>query len=326
MKSISIPGMILLGTVAGAFIFGMGPSMEARGAKGPFLFSYFINNGEDGLHLAFSRDGFTWKALNGGKSFLKPEAGKDKLMRDPSVLQGPDGYFHMVWTVSWKERGIGYARSRDLMHWSEQKYLPVMEHEAAAQNCWAPEIVYDDRNHQYMILWSTTIPGRFPDTDSQSSQSPPAPGLNHRIYCVTSKDMESVSPTRLLYDPGFNVIDAAIIKSGNRYAMFLKDETNLPFKPQKNIRIAFAEKMEGPYGSASGPITGNYWAEGPSAIKAGDSWILYFDKYREKTYGALTSKDMIHWQDISDRIVFPDGARHGTAFRVSESILSVLPK
>ncbi|RLE00147.1 MAG: glycosyl hydrolase, partial [Bacteroidetes bacterium] len=56
-----------------------------------YLFSYFINNGEDGLHLAYSEDGLSWKALNENASYLKPEVGKDKLMRDPCIIQTPDG-------------------------------------------------------------------------------------------------------------------------------------------------------------------------------------------------------------------------------------------
>lgn len=59
--------------------------------SGHFLFSYFTGNGEDGLHLAYSRDGYAWTALNDGRSFLRPTAGKDRLMRDPSVTRGPDG-------------------------------------------------------------------------------------------------------------------------------------------------------------------------------------------------------------------------------------------
>ena len=108
-----------------------------------YLFSFFKGNGEDGLHLAASRDGFSWEALNNHQSFLKPQVGKDKLMRDPCIIKGGDGKFHMVWTVSWKEKGIGYANSTALIHWSEQKYLPVMKHETEARNCWAPELFYD---------------------------------------------------------------------------------------------------------------------------------------------------------------------------------------
>jgi hypothetical protein len=55
-------------------------------------------------------------------------------MRDPCIIRDKDGIFHMVWTVSWNEKGIGYAWSRDLINWSQQKYIPVMEHEPEARN------------------------------------------------------------------------------------------------------------------------------------------------------------------------------------------------
>ncbi|MFP4621933.1 MAG: hypothetical protein ACLFM7_11530 [Bacteroidales bacterium] len=136
------------------------------------MFSYFTGNGEDGLHLAYSHDGYQWKALNEGKSFLTPQVGNDKLMRDTCIIEGPEGKFHMVWTVSWEEKGIGYALSEDLVHWSDQKYILVMKHEPKAKNCWAPELFYDKETKQFLIVWATTIPGRFPETDNQSNEGP----------------------------------------------------------------------------------------------------------------------------------------------------------
>ncbi len=289
-----------------------------------YLFAYFRGNGEDGVHLAYSYDGISWKALNQDRSFLKPEAGRDKLMQDPAILPGPDGIFRMVWTVSWGERGIGYACSEDLIHWSAQEYIPVMEHEAGAKNCWAPEMIYDDVKNQYMIFWATTIPGRYPETDGQSSRGLSPDGNNHRMYYTTTKDFQAFSETRLLFDQGFNVIDACVVKDGDRYLMFLKDETNLPFTPQKNVRLAVSKQPEGPYSPVSAPITGNYWCEGPSAIKIGDTWFVYFDRYRDGRYGALVSKDLCEWKDISDEVDFPDGTRHGTVFPVSRAILERL--
>ncbi|MCK4989556.1 MAG: glycoside hydrolase family 43 protein, partial [Bacteroidales bacterium] len=203
---------------------------KAQEGDSVYLFSYFINNGEDGLHLAWSEDGLQWEALNNNRSFLKPETGKDKLMRDPCIIQTPDKIFHMVWTVSWGEKGIGYASSRDLVHWSEQQYIPVMEHENKAMNCWAPEIYFDEVNDEFVVFWSTTIPGRFPETDGSGDGK-----NNHRMYYVSSKDMQHFSETRLLYDPGFNSIDGTLLKHGDRYLMFLKDETRKP-EAQKNIR------------------------------------------------------------------------------------------
>jgi len=138
--------------------------------------------------------------------------------------------------------------------------------------------------------------------------------------------METFSPTRLFYDHGFNVIDATMVQDGKRFIMFLKDETNLPFKPQKNIRMAFARAPEGPFGPPSAPITGDYWCEGPSAIKIGNLWFVCFDRYREQRYGAVISKDLKHWKDVSDKVSFPKGARHGTVFHVNEEILANLLK
>jgi beta-galactosidase len=108
-------------------------------ARDVYLFSYFVGQ-SDGLHLAYSYDGLQWTALNDGRSMLTPTVGNDRLMRDPSIVQGPDGTFHMVWTSSWNDQIIGYASSRDLIHWSEQRAIPVMKHEPQALNAWAPEL------------------------------------------------------------------------------------------------------------------------------------------------------------------------------------------
>jgi hypothetical protein len=282
-----------------------------------YLFSYFKGNGEDGLHLAYSRDGLAWTTLNNDKSFLKPVVGVSKLMRDPCIIMTKDGMFHMVWTAGWTERGIGYASSKDLVNWSEQKYIEVMANEPTARNTWAPEIIYDEKKKQFTIFWATTIPGRFPETDAQAESK-----YNHRIYCTTTKDFVAFSETRLFYEPGFNVIDATIQKNGKSYIMFLKDETVSP--PQKNIKTAISNTIAGPFSKASGPITGNYWAEGPTSLKIGKTWYVWFDKYRDRKYGAVTSTDLAQWTDISDKIVFPEGARHGTVLEVDEKIIQAL--
>lgn len=215
-------------------------------------------------------------------------------------------------------KGIGYANSADLINWSEQQYIPVMHHELEAQNCWAPELFYDDVEERYMIYWSTTIPGRFPETDSSGDK-----GRNHRIYYTTTKDFEKFASTQLLYDPGFNVIDATIQKINEEYVMFVKDETKYP-KSEKNIKIAKSASLTGDYSAASGPITPNYWVEGPTVTNTENGWIVYFDKYRKGAMGAVISKDLEHWTDVSDRIHFPAGTRHGTVLKVSKSIVRKL--
>jgi hypothetical protein len=287
----------------------------ASTSREALLFTYFKGNGEDGLHLAYSLDGLVWQALNGGKSFLQPVVGRNKLMRDPQILFGPDGLFHMVWTSSWNDPVIGYATSRDLINWSAQRRITPMMLEPTALNVWAPELFYDAEKRQYILFWSTTIPGRFPATDRSGDN-----GRNHRIYDTTTKDFHTFTPTRLFYDQGFSVIDATIVKDGRRYVMVFKDETRWP-TAQKNIHYAISNGAAGPYGPALPPITGSYWAEGPTAIRIGGRWIVYFDKYREHRYGAVASTDWKQWEDISAQLQFPEGARHGTVLSVPRKVL-----
>ena len=298
--------------------FGFSAEKEeslAGAGNSVYMFSFFQGNGEDGLHLAYSLDGMEWKALNGNKSYLKPEVGT-KLMRDPSVCRGPDGEFHMVWTSGWWDKGIGIAHSKDLVKWSEQKFLPLMWNEGKARNCWAPEMFYDDVKEEYVIFWSTTIEGRFPVANRGDDN-------NNRIYYITTKDFSTYTNPAVLYDHGFNVIDSYIVKDGDKYVMFLKDERKKPVV-KKNIRVAIADNATGPYLDASEPITGKYWAEGPAAVKIKGNWFVYFDIYTERRYGGVTSRDLQNWTDISDKIKFPGGTKHGTVFEVDKSVLASL--
>jgi hypothetical protein len=293
--------------------------INAQQTDDVYLFAFFKNNGEDGLHLAYSYDGFKWMPLKNDSSFLKPAVASDKLMRDPCIIRGADGLFHMVWTVSWNDKGIGYANSPDLVRWSRQQFIPVMMDEDSALNCWAPEITYDNRNKEYMIYWATTISGRFAGGEPTGDDK-----YNHRIYYAVTKNFKRFSKTKLLYDKGFNVIDASIVHDGKNYIMFLKDETRYP--PQKNIRTTTSMKLTGDYGLPSRPITGNYWAEGPTAVKIADQWVVYFDKYQEHKYGAVVSNDLAAWSDISDKIQMPEGMRHGSVLIITRSELAVLLK
>ena len=313
--------MLGLWAAAGVLLGFLAVGRSPAGAEGVpvlpekcYLFTSFRGNGEDGLHLAWSTDGLKWTALNGDRSYLRPEVGKEKLIRDPCLLQGPDGTFYMVWTDSWTDRTIGYAHSRDLIHWSPQKALPVMQHEPMARNCWAPEIVYDAKKHQFLIFWATTIPGRFPATENSAEDN-----YNHRIYCTTTKDFEAFTPTRLFYDGGFNVIDATLLRTGKQYYLFLKDETLKPVT-RKHLRIARSPQLEGPYTELSEPFTPS-WVEGPTALKVGSDYFVYYDEYRKHAYGAVRSKDLKSWEDVSSQLFLPRGTRHGTALPVSRNVL-----
>lgn len=288
-----------------------------------YLFTYFTKNGEDGLHLAASKDGYQWEKLGGGRSYLTPKVGTSKLMRDPCIVRGPDGIYHMVWTSGWNENNIGYASSKDMINWSEQKELPVMGHEKGVLNAWAPEIVYDDKRAEYLIFWASTVPGKFTQTDGSSEDK-----YNHRMYATTTKDFISFTPTRLFYDPGFSVIDATFVRAYGRDYLMVKDETRHP--PKKYLQLATADGMQGPFGKLSAPFTKpGLWVEGPTALQVGEDVIVYYDAYTTKHYGALRSRDLVNWEDVTAKMHFPDEGtpermRHGTVIAVPGELISNL--
>lgn len=297
-------------------LLGLSPMARLIAADDVYLFTYFVKNGEDGLHLAWSEDGYRWEALGGGRSFLQSNVGsKEKLMRDPCVTLGPDGTYHMVWTSGWWEHGIGYASTRDFIAWSEPREIPVMAAEPTARNSWAPEVVWDEASGEFVIFWATTVPGRFAETAGSSEDE-----LNHRIYTTSTKDWKTFSPTRLFFDPGFNTIDATMVRDGAQWRLIVKDETKFP--PKKHLRVATASTVEGPWKFAA-PFTRD-WVEGPTALRVGEDWLVYFDVYREKHYGAMRTRDWTQWEDVTAKIRLPEGARHGTMIKVPRALVVAL--
>lgn len=279
-----------------------------------FMFSTFREPATAGLYLAWSEDGYHWKDLGG--PWLKPEVGLQKVMRDPSIVRGPDGTFHMVWTSSWKgDKGFGYAESKDLIYWSEQRFVPVMEYDTSTVNVWAPELFRDDEHDRYIIVWASTIPFKFPKGEEEELN-------NHRLYYTTTRDFKTFSETKLFLDPGFSVIDAVIVKRAkDDYVLVMKDNT----RPNRNIRVGFGTSPLGPYSSISDTLT-HFCTEGPTVAKVGQDWLIYFDAYRKKVYGAIKTTDFKNFTDISGEISLPAGHKHGTIFKADRKILKAVIK
>jgi hypothetical protein len=304
-RLLTAAAMVLVGTSAFA------ARGAAQGDDQVFLFTSFQGNGERGLQFLHSDDGLKWERIPG--CFLKPGVGSGKLMRDPSISRGPDGTFHLVWTTAWRgDRGFGYSSSRDLVHWSEQRFIPVMESEPTTINVWAPELFYDEHGAQFVIAWASTIPGRFSDKGEPHDN-------NQRMYYTTTADFKSFAPAKLFFDPGFNVIDCAIVRNGENYVLILKDNS----RKQMNLRAAFGEGPLGPWHDVSPPFTQHY-TEGPSVLKFGENYLVYFDAYRAGAYGAAKTRDFKSFEDITDRVSFPQGHKHGTALAVQRNVLAVL--
>ncbi|NWK55614.1 family 43 glycosylhydrolase [Verrucomicrobiaceae bacterium N1E253] len=269
------------------------------------VFSFFRSNGQNGVYLAYSRDGLNWTELNDGNVVLVPDEGT--LTRDPHITRGKDGKFHMVWTTNWSGTDMGYAFSDDLINWSEPQRLDVMGSVPNAENVWAPEMVYDESNDHYTIFWSSRVTGTFNGEGRQ--------------YQTTTKDFVTFTQAELFYEPGWDVIDASIIEVGDgTYGMFVKDERD----PGKSLHYTTSINESGPYAiPASAPLfggaAGGGWAEGPSAAKLGDTWFLYWDYYRLGYYGVATSSDLVNWTEKTNQLTMPSGVRHGTMFAMPAS-------
>lgn len=276
-----------------------------------YLFTSFHDFDQKFLRFLYSFDGYHWTNVPG--TFLEANVGMSKEFRDPSLTRGPDGTFHLVWTAGWHgDQGFGYASSQDLIHWSKQQFVPVMTNEPTTVNVWAPELFYDASKKDFLIAWASTIPGRFPDRQEKHDN-------NHRLYYTVTRDFKSFSPEKLLFDGGFSVIDPFILKDGGRYVLICKDNS----RPDLNLRVAFGRTPTGPWQDVSAPFTQKF-TEGPCALKIGKDWLIYFDAYRQKIYGAVKTRDFKTFTDITPEVSFPAGHKHGTALRVPREILEGL--
>jgi hypothetical protein len=180
-------------------------------------------------------------------------------------------------------------------------------------------VFYDDPTRRFLIVWASTVAGRFPETADSSEEH-----YNHRLYYTTTDDWQEFAPAQLFYDPGFSVIDGFIFRVGRQYVLVAKNETRFP-QPAKSLFLASAPTALGPYGPPSAPISpAGLWTEGPCALHVRGQFIIYYDRYTEDRYGAILSPNLARWSDISDQLKMPPGARHGTALAVPRSILDGL--
>lgn len=279
-----------------------------------YLFTSFHEPADAGLRMLYSYDGKKWTGLD--SVLLRPSVGTQQVMRDPSMVQDKNGTFHLVWTSSWRgDKGFGYSSSMDLVHWNNQQFIPVMQQEPVVVNTWAPELYYDEDQDQFMIIWASCIPGRFERGIEEDSN-------NHRMYVTTTKDFKTFSETKLFLDPGFSVIDAVIVKRGDKdYVLVLKDNT----RPERNLKVAFADNPMGPWTNISTPFSDKF-TEGPSVVKLKNEWLIYFDSYQKKIYEAVSTTDFKEFSNVTTGVRVPEGHKHGTIVPVKRKFVRLLVK
>lgn len=211
-----------------------------------------------------------------------------------------------VFTNKWYSQSIGHAVSDDLLNWTELDEIVLFPGNDDVHNCWAPECYWDEKSQRFNLVWSTSFKSKNEGDRVDSI----------RIWYAVSDDLMSFSEPKLLFDPGYPVIDSSIVEYNGLYYMAFKDERdfNKPGSPYSAIRTAIAEKFEGPYEQIS-PILTNWRSEGPMLIRENDQFYVFYDAFGEGIYRCMVSKDFKNWTDITSSMKFPDKCKHACITR-----------
>lgn len=225
------------------------------------------------------------------------------LIRDPSIIQTSDGWYRVVYTTDWSSDEIGFARSRDLTHWEFERNLrlPIV----GLTNAWAPEWFVDEDGSTHIIV-------------SLSRNGTEGPFQPH-LMTASDQALTQWSTPRPMPGLGPNAIDTFVVRQGDSYQAFVKNETT------KFIERAAAPALEGPWtivGSGDWAGWGS-WNEGPALVRRLDGgWRLYFDQYVEKRYWHSDSDDLIHWTPRTELAGLSGVVRHFTVLQQQPSPIS----
>lgn len=250
-----------------------------------FIMGYFTESPERlanafALHLASSQDGRNWTPLNAGQPVLIPEIG-ERGMRDPFIFRKQDGTYIVVGTNMWNSESIMCYDSPDLIQFESGRLLLL---NSSGMHAWAPEIIFDPERMQYAIFWSG-------NTD------------RNRIYVNYTENFLSVTEPEVLFDPGYDVIDASIIKHDSEYFLTFKDERTPDEAAREGKRIKGATsaslKLESFNDAVYDKVIGEPMIEGPVIIRALDEekWFLYGDCYMpvNAKFFAWETTDLSSW-------------------------------
>jgi hypothetical protein len=213
----------------------------------------------------------------------------------------------MDWTTGWNDKGIGFAASRDLTTWTEQRFLRLMEDMRGPKLLGAGNVFMIRGAGDYIFL-VVDVEGRFPETVSPHR-------MNNRTYYVTTKDFETFTKPQILFNPGFDNIDATIVRHNDQYILTIKEGDMQQRGVWGPIHQAIADDPRGPYKLLDKPALVAR-AEGPTVGRIGEAYVMYVDYYVHGRYGALKTQDFKTWTDISDKVNTVSGQRHGTLLTI----------
>lgn len=252
----------------------------------------------NGLVFNYSYDGLLWKKTGNGAVYFKPAIGFGKFFLDPSIVQGADGTYHMVWATDSTKGSIGYVCSKDLINWSGEKILTV-----AAGTAQSPELFYHKSSKTFYLMWASA---------------------SNTLQYSTTNDFVTFQPIKPLLEASFEISDPFVYKKGGSYYLFFKNDNSQP--AEKNIRMISSLNLKKFAFKAVEPLTGIEPAKGPSVIKIGRYIYLYYNNYNTGTYRAMRCKNLNEqdWEDVTPYLNFPKGKAQGSPFKVDDALLHAL--
>lgn len=314
-----------------------------------YAFAYFTANTVEGenIYLAASNgnDALSWRETNGGEWVITSEYG-ERGLRDPFLIRSVEGdTFYLIATDLSIGRDGDWGRaqtdgspyieiweSTDLVTWSEQRHVKVSPDSAGMT--WAPEAYYDDDLEAYVVFWASRL--FTDDTRTTCLTTESGSGCYARMMYATTKDFVTFSEPRIWQDTGAARIDSTVLKDGDEYYRFTKDEGG-----QTGCTDIIAEKSRSltDVTTAASLVAGTGWTsvstciarsagftgavEGPTIFKAnpGDTspydYYLYLDNYGGSGYFPLGTDDLDSgdWTQVSGSL---PASRHGTVLPVTQ--------
>lgn len=297
-----------------------------------YLFSYFTSEDANGEQVYFAlsqgNDPLNWRELNGGNPVLTSTLGEQGV-RDPFIIRSPEGdKFYQIatdlkiygdgnWDAAQRtgSRSIMVWESLDLINWTNQRLVKVSPDTAG--NTWAPEAFYDDTIGAYVILWAANL---YAEDDPDHTGS-----TYNRMMYATTRDFHTFSEPQVWKDPGYSVIDSTVVKHGDTYYRFTKDERdNTSSTPCGKFIIeekatslldldwdVIAECI------GSGAVSRG---EGPLIFKSNteERWYLFVDEFGDRGYVPFESTDLESGEwTMSSSYSLPSRPRHGTVLPVT---------
>lgn len=268
------------------------------GFTGQAIFPECIEGNEKSF-FALSEDLKKWSYID---SISINVSSGSKRVRDQYLSRDKTGNYLLLGTQGYMHPEIYLANSESINEFKlELKNINYSDKDLHlfANYSWAPEIIYDYDNDQYLILYS----------DTETKNSP--------IYAVATKDFERFSYPFIFFDVGFTIIDANITMFDGKYYLFYKGED-----VERYGALYYAVSDSLSCGSNwrlyDDEITSSYNLEGPFGLKGLDNKnYLFADAFEvaKPYYGLFDSDSKINLKNIKDL----NGVHHFSILKITKS-------